>query len=166
MDNESEAIVQAAIDELMESRSHTCIVIAHRLSTIRNADKIAVVSNGKVVEQGSHDDLIAKPNGRYKRLHDSSKRDATLSTAVVGKDKNAKDDGAEEDVDWESKFKEEAESRFDGARARAMASPDLSYMLIGSIGALLAGSVFPLWGRKWTKNIRAFLSHVATSPFC
>jgi ATP-binding cassette subfamily B (MDR/TAP) protein 1 len=58
LDNESEKVVQAALDELMTKQKRTTITIAHRLSTIRNADKIAVVNRGKVVEQGLHDDLL------------------------------------------------------------------------------------------------------------
>lgn len=51
----------------MEAGGQTCIVIAHRLSTIRNADKIVVLSKGEVIEEGSHDELIAK-DGAYKKL--------------------------------------------------------------------------------------------------
>ena len=68
LDNESERIVQAALDEIMAKQKRTTIVIAHRLSTIRNADKIAVVEKGKVVEQGTHDELLTNPNGLYYNL--------------------------------------------------------------------------------------------------
>merc|ERR1712084_22757 len=53
LDNESESIVQAALDDIMAKKKLTTIVIAHRLSTIRNADKIAVVNCGRIVEQGT-----------------------------------------------------------------------------------------------------------------
>ena len=68
LDSESEKVVQAAIDKLMESHDRTTIVIAHRLSTVRKADRIAFISNGKLREIGGHDDLMNKPNGRYQRL--------------------------------------------------------------------------------------------------
>merc|ERR1711998_542164 len=68
LDNESERIVQAALDEIMAKMKRTTIVIAHRLSTIRNADKIAVVSQGKVVEQGTHDALLQNSEGIYFNL--------------------------------------------------------------------------------------------------
>jgi ATP-binding cassette subfamily B (MDR/TAP) protein 1 len=68
LDNESEKVVQAALDELMTKQKRTTITIAHRLSTIRNADKIAVVNRGKVVEQGTHDDLLQNPSGLYYQL--------------------------------------------------------------------------------------------------
>ena len=67
LDNKSEAIVQKAINNLMEDR--TVFVIAHRLSTVRNATKIIVVNNGEIVEQGSHEELVAKENGAYAALY-------------------------------------------------------------------------------------------------
>ena len=68
LDNESEAIVQKALDNLMENR--TVFVIAHRLSTIHNADRIAVLNEGVLVELGSHQELINKKDGRYKHLYE------------------------------------------------------------------------------------------------
>lgn len=74
LDAESEHVVQEALDRIMVNR--TTIVVAHRLSTIRNADVIAVVKNGSIVEQGKHDELMARQDGAYHalvRLHMSSK---------------------------------------------------------------------------------------------
>ena len=67
LDNKSEAVVQEAISNLMKDR--TVFVIAHRLSTIRNADKILVLNQGEIVEQGIHDQLIAQENGAYASLY-------------------------------------------------------------------------------------------------
>jgi len=168
LDNESEALVQAAIDKLMESQAHTCVVIAHRLSTIRNATTIALIGDGGVVEQGSHDELIAKPHGRYKRLFDSSKRDTAVTTAnlkmgqIVKADKVEEEE--EEEIDWEAIIAEEEAKAFNGKRAREMASPDALYLLIGCIGALLAGSVFPLWGVLFSETINLLFQQVAVCP--
>jgi len=66
LDTESEKLVQEALNKLMESR--TVLVIAHRLSTIQHADKILVIEEGRIVEQGTHNDLIEQQNGLYRRL--------------------------------------------------------------------------------------------------
>ncbi len=67
LDNESERLVQQALDNLVQGR--TSLVIAHRLSTVRNADRIVVLVRGEIVEQGTHDELLAL-NGDYRKLHD------------------------------------------------------------------------------------------------
>ncbi len=67
LDNTTELMIQEALDELCKGR--TTLVVAHRLSTIRNADRIAVITEGEVSEMGTHDELIAK-NGIYKDLYD------------------------------------------------------------------------------------------------
>ena len=69
LDSESEKVVQEALNEIMSDRQTTVIVIAHRLSTIVNADRIAVVSDGKVVELGTHNELINNKGSMYRRLH-------------------------------------------------------------------------------------------------
>ncbi|MBR2998594.1 ABC transporter ATP-binding protein [Candidatus Saccharibacteria bacterium] len=65
LDSESEALIQEALKNLMKGR--TSIVVAHRLSTIAGLDEIVVLNDGKIVEQGSHEELLAK-NGEYKKL--------------------------------------------------------------------------------------------------
>jgi len=68
LDNESERIVQAALDEIMAKQKRTTVTIAHRLSTIRNADSIAVIHEGAVVERGTHEELLEDPEGMYFKL--------------------------------------------------------------------------------------------------
>ncbi len=66
LDSESERLVQEALEQLMKGR--TSFIIAHRLATVRNADTILVLEHGKIVEQGTHDELIAHPDGLYQML--------------------------------------------------------------------------------------------------
>jgi ABC-type multidrug transport system fused ATPase/permease subunit len=66
LDSESESLVQQALDALMQGR--TSVIIAHRLSTVRRADCIYVIKEGEVVESGTHDELLARPDGVYRTL--------------------------------------------------------------------------------------------------
>lgn len=86
LDSDSEKAVQKALEELMKGR--TTLVVAHRLSTIRNADRIYVLSDGRIVEQGSHDELLAA-NGEFARIYslqfaaqESSAEESAASSAV------------------------------------------------------------------------------------
>ncbi|MBQ2761267.1 MAG: ATP-binding cassette domain-containing protein [Mailhella sp.] len=67
LDNKSEEIVQKAIDNLMKDK--TVFVIAHRLSTVKNANRIAVINEGDLAELGTHEELMAIPNGKYRTLY-------------------------------------------------------------------------------------------------
>ena len=73
LDNESEILVQEAIERMMKNR--TTFVIAHRLSTIRNATRIFVIDNGKIVQSGTHQELMAIETGLYKKLYEMQFRD-------------------------------------------------------------------------------------------
>ena len=67
LDNTTEILIQSALDELCRGR--TTLVVAHRLSTIQNADEIAVIANGRIVEQGNHEKLMQE-SGIYKDLYE------------------------------------------------------------------------------------------------
>ncbi|MCL2888685.1 MAG: ABC transporter ATP-binding protein/permease [Elusimicrobia bacterium] len=73
LDNKSEAIVQKAIDNLMKNR--TVFVIAHRLSTVQNADKIVVINEGRIVESGTHEELLKNAGGPYNILYNAQFKD-------------------------------------------------------------------------------------------
>lgn len=79
LDNESEAIVQKAMDNLMQNR--TVFIIAHRLSTIKNANRIAVINEGELVELGKHEELMSIEQGQYKALYEMQfKKQEVLAT--------------------------------------------------------------------------------------
>ena len=75
LDNTTEILIQQALDELCKGR--TTLVVAHRLSTIKNADEIAVISEGNIIEQGTHDELVSR-GGVYAKLYQQQFRDATV----------------------------------------------------------------------------------------
>lgn len=98
---------------------------------------------------------MVKPKGKYKKLVESQGREASsvlhgLDTKSKKKKKKKGKQAEEEDEVDETDFKKEEEeaelSAFSLARARKMAAPDSFYILAGSLGALVAGSVFPMWG--------------------
>ncbi|WP_029352013.1 ABC transporter ATP-binding protein [Bosea sp. 117] len=79
LDSESEALIQEAMGRLMAGR--TALVIAHRLSTVRALDRILVFDQGRIVEDGDHESLLANPHGQYRRLFD--RQSGALETALA-----------------------------------------------------------------------------------
>lgn len=168
LDSESERIVQEALDKA--SLGRTTIVIAHRLSTIRNADVIAVVQAGHIVETGSHDELIQSFNGLYSsliRLQQSSKTkgdeldfDPSSSSymtnnqsgsnsmsrrfSIASRSSSARSMGSNKDEEDDNK----AEMKFSVPSFRRlllMNSPEWKQATLGSISAILFGGIQPLY---------------------
>ena len=81
LDNKSEAIVQRALDNLIQNK--TVFVIAHRLTTIKNADRIAVINEGRLVELGSHTQLMGIEGGFYRNLYDMQFKNQVSSQVLV-----------------------------------------------------------------------------------
>ncbi|MDX1530517.1 MAG: ATP-binding cassette domain-containing protein, partial [Rhodothermales bacterium] len=79
VDTETEEMVQRALDTLMEGRS--ALVVAHRLSTIQHADQILVMHKGQIRERGTHQDLLARPEGLYRRLYELQYADQERAAA-------------------------------------------------------------------------------------
>ena len=120
LDNESETIVQAALDELLAAGGRTTLVIAHRLSTIRNADKIAVLDEGRVVEQGTHAELLKiGPSGAFYGLAQRVEVEGATDAAVM-------QDVRRRSAVMTSSELAEIRAKVKGAGAPAHASPRVS----------------------------------------
>ncbi|KNC82823.1 hypothetical protein SARC_04906 [Sphaeroforma arctica JP610] len=98
LDTESERIVQAALDGLMDDNNRTCLVVAHRLTTIRNADVIACFKDGKIHEQGTHDELMKIKDGVYYGLIELQMGKAYTDQLADGDDSDS-DEDKEPDLD-------------------------------------------------------------------
>ncbi|KAK4492352.1 hypothetical protein RD792_003156 [Penstemon davidsonii] len=99
LDAESERIVQEALDRVMTNR--TTLIVAHRLSTVKNADAIAVIYQGKIVEKGSHSELIRHPEGAYSQLIQLQEFDKGLAQ-ITGNDKSGEETNADSGVSQRS----------------------------------------------------------------
>jgi len=180
LDTGSEKIVQEALDKITSSSSVTSIVIAHRLSTVRNADRIAYISDGKVRETGTHDELMADPDSKYRKLYEmqnmgieyKDEADDDGNTASDNKHHHhhrhhkhhhiqhnhkkhhhrddstnlPEDKEVEEYVDNSENTKEKQKEKKNASKARVLAREDWKLFGIGSVGAVLAGLMFPGWG--------------------
>ncbi|CAL9214453.1 unnamed protein product [Arabidopsis halleri] len=151
LDAESEKSVQEALDRVMVGR--TTVVVAHRLSTVRNADIIAVVGGGKIIESGSHEELISNPDGAYSSLlriqeaaspnlnHTPSLPVSTISLpelpiaettlCPINQSVNQPDTTKQAKVTL--------------GRLYSMIRPDWKYGLCGTLGSFIAGSQMPLF---------------------
>ncbi|GFS32600.1 P-glycoprotein 2 [Actinidia rufa] len=173
LDAESEKSVQEALDRVMVGR--TTIVVAHRLSTIRNADIIAVVQSGKIVETGSHDELISRPNSAYSSLvqlqeasslHHLSSRGPTLGRSLSMRysiELSRTSHGASFHSDKVSVGRigaDEAETvkppHVSSGRLYSMVGPDWTYGVFGSICALIAGTQMPLFALGVTQALVSY----------
>ncbi|TMW55306.1 hypothetical protein Poli38472_013197 [Pythium oligandrum] len=163
LDNESERVVQAALNDLMAKTNMTTLVIAHRLSTIRDVDKIVVLQNGAVAEEGNHDELMKLPDGLYRNLytiqagnevneeedkHDEVSDATHPSTDVVPfQDERSKSEasegGATTALDEVVGNEVEASNSFSLRKAFELCRPERSYFVIGCLAAAFVGTSMP-----------------------
>ncbi|KAL5715157.1 ABC-type xenobiotic transporter [Ranunculus cassubicifolius] len=175
LDAESEKSVQQALDRVMVGR--TTVVVAHRLSTIRNADMIAVVQNGNIVETGSHEDLMSKQNSAYSSLvqlqqSSSSQRNPSLGPTMerLSSFKNSIE-VSRTTTSFQTSLHSEKDMSYhnvgDGSktlkrkhvsirRLYGMASPDWVYAVFGTLGALVSGSQMPLFALGVSQALVAY----------
>ncbi|KAK8926250.1 ABC transporter B family member 2 [Platanthera zijinensis] len=174
LDAESEKSVQGALDRVTVGR--TTVVVAHRLSTVRNADVIAVVEAGKIVETGTHDQLIAHPNSLYSSLvqiqgaanlqtsfesssfrrHPSIKfsRELSLGATSLGTSfRSDKDSGGRFVPEGSDPTKKK---RVSVRRLYSMVGPDWIFGVFGTIGAFVAGAQMPLFALGVTQALVSY----------
>ncbi|RLN02530.1 hypothetical protein BBO99_00002967 [Phytophthora kernoviae] len=178
LDTESERVVQASLDELVAGSNRTTIIVAHRLSTIRGADRIAIHSDGRIVELGSHEELVQIPNGHYRLLLETQPKSmveegaGTSNSAVnmsvqLGSipadrestqlvkpispsrkssmvDKDVVD--AEVATDTGASETEEPMNDVSLISIWKMNLPDWKLMILGGLGAVVYGAVYPVNG--------------------
>lgn len=159
LDAESEKTVQEALDRVMVGR--TTVVVAHRLSTIRNADIIGVVQDGKIVEIGSHEELLLIPNGSYAALshlqHVATLKSRSLKISTLNRPLSLKHSRELSRTKTNSSFRSDIHSinsqeentnqvtNVSMKRIYAMVGPDWIYGAVGTIAALAAGAQMPLF---------------------
>lgn len=138
LDSEGEKIVQQSLDMLMANKEQTCIVIAHRLSTIRNADRIAVIDDGKVCEIGTHDELMKRSDGRYRRLQEMQNLDETGKGQVRDRKSNeasTEENDREKKINTEQQHGEEGiskeEAKKNAKRVKFMGLEDKWFIVVG-----------------------------------
>ncbi|XP_010491749.1 PREDICTED: ABC transporter B family member 10 [Camelina sativa] len=151
LDAESEKSVQEALDRVMVGR--TTIVVAHRLSTVRNADIIAVVGGGKIIESGSHNELISNPDGAYSsllRIQEAANPNLNhtqglpISTSPSPELPITKTDH----FSIHQNVKQPDTSRHAKVtlgRLYSMIRPDWKYGICGTLGSFVAGALMPLF---------------------
>jgi ATP-binding cassette subfamily B (MDR/TAP) protein 1 len=176
LDTESEKIVQEALDLIMADNKLITIVIAHRLSTIRGADKIVYVDHGKVREVGTYTELMAKPNGHYRRLESLQTLDQAVDRKTIlgnkakyeaadkdEKKKEAKEEAKDASKEAEKKAEKEAadkeKAKINEKKAKNLAREEYPLFLVGSIGALLNGIIFPGQGFVFAYLIEVFYQY-------
>lgn len=169
LDTESERIVQKSLDSLLTLKRRTTIVIAHRLSTIQEADKIAVVNNGTIIELGSHAELMAISNGNYKSLVEKQQlnvvplRRATgdaskHATSRPGCTFNKMASRLSSKFDEEEFEDEQSLYQVSNSRIWSLSKPDTSFLIIGCLGGGINAATYPVWGVLLTKVVTLFFN--------
>ncbi|XP_050216410.1 ABC transporter B family member 21-like isoform X2 [Mercurialis annua] len=166
LDTESERMVQEALERIMVNR--TTVMVAHRLSTVRNADTIAVMQKGKIVQKGSHSDLLKDLNGAYAQLIQfqefgkepaqniikspgSSHHSMEASPAIISYGKvAAKPLGTA--ISETSKLPREDPLR----RLASLNRPDIPVLLLGGIASVVNGIILPIFGLLLANIIKTY----------
>lgn len=180
LDSESERIVQEALERIMVNR--TTLVVAHRLSTVISAESIAVIQNGKIIEKGSHSELLSIVGGAYRHLLDleehkgesgnhsspdgrlsidSGRKSSQRSSGVGNSGRQSFSDSFR--VQHESKDQEsvEKETKPQGKkvplfRLAALNKPEIPVLILGTIAAVINGMIIPTFGILFSGLVKTF----------
>ncbi|CAL5423195.1 unnamed protein product [Camellia sinensis] len=152
LDAESERIVQEALDRIMVKR--TTVIVAHRLSTVRNADMIAVIHQGKIVEKGSHSELLKDPEGAYHQLIRLQEVSRDSEQVVVAQDKSESIIKLSRQSSQQMSFL----PSFPGVPPilNNLNKPEVPVLIAGTIAAIVNGSIFPIFGLLLSTVIKTF----------
>uniref|UniRef100_A0A672M1F2 ATP-binding cassette sub-family B member 5 n=1 Tax=Sinocyclocheilus grahami TaxID=75366 RepID=A0A672M1F2_SINGR len=166
LDTQSESIVQAALDKARAGR--TTIVIAHRLSTIRSADIIAGFSEGKVVEQGTHRELMAKKGVYYslvmQQVHGETGEESSETETPEGVMEMQMESGTfrrslrrgSERRSSRKKSSKKKTPEIPFTKILALNKPEWPYLLVGTLASLVGGAVYPCVAILFAKIIGVF----------
>lgn len=165
LDSESEALVQNALDQA--SLGRTTLVVAHKLSTIRNADVIAVVNGGCIVEIGSHNDLINRKNGHYAKLvklqrlssYDDVEQNIEIHTSSVGRSSAKSSPAFFAKSPLPMEIPQSTSPKPPSfTRLLSLNSPEWKQALTGSLSAISFGAVQPIYALTVGGMISAFFA--------
>lgn len=182
LDAESERIVQEALDRVMTNR--TTVIVAHRLSTVRNADTIAVIHQGTLVEKGPHSELLRDPEGAYSQLirlqeanqQNNRKVDANarpgkqISINKSASRRSSRDNsshhsfsvpfGMPHGIDIQdgssNKLCDEMPQEVPLSRLASLNKPEIPVLILGSIASVISGVIFPIFAILLSNVIKAF----------
>ncbi|KAI5056796.1 hypothetical protein GOP47_0028614 [Adiantum capillus-veneris] len=180
LDAESERLVQEAVDRVMMGR--TTVVVAHRLTTVRNADVIAVIQHGAIVEQGKHEELLQSATGAYSQLihlqqmnrEKESKEDADGGETRLSLQRSERSgshkfyhrsssmssdlDGSVRvtEVDLETGEGRQAPPDVSIFRLASLNMPETPILLLGAAAAVANGCLFPVYGLLMSSVIKTF----------
>ncbi|KAH0433565.1 hypothetical protein IEQ34_026995 [Dendrobium chrysotoxum] len=179
LDVVSEQIVQEALNRIMINR--TTVLVAHRLSTVRNADAIAVIGNGSIIEKGSHLELVKDPNGAYSQLirlqgmfpssdHVSVSDEDNVSLLIDGieplelsnhEDSSSAGFNLDTGADVQGSKSEQPKTAKHPKEVPLhhlafLNEPEIPMLLLGSVFAIINGLLFPFYGVLWSSVINTY----------
>ncbi|KAI9196906.1 hypothetical protein LWI28_028001 [Acer negundo] len=169
LDAESERMVQEALDRIMINR--TTVIVSHRLSTVRNADMIAVIQNGNIVEKGSHSELLKDPDGAYSQLirlqetrrefkqnavtyPDSARRSFSVPSATPRFSISERTPAKPYDTPACGTSQQPQEIPL--TRLIYLNSPEIPVLLLGAIASVANGVIVPIFGVLLAAIVKTF----------